>query len=873
MSSAVAMVGRDREIAELLPELEKGGCVIAGPAGVGKSRLAAELADRSRAPVLRILATEAASSIPFGAFGHVASGSGLSDHLGVIRRFGGLHPATLVVDDAHLLDPASASLLVAILQSRTAKLIATLRNGEAAPDAVTSLWKDLQLTRLELAPLSRRDVERLVETVLGATVEPGVLDRIVGLSAGSPLYAMELVRAAVGSGALDRVEDSWDWTGGPLELTRLRDLIGARTRRLAPDARRALELLAVGAPLWLDDLVTAAGSEAGLEVLERAGLAEVRCASESPEVHLAQPLYGEVILAGLTTAAARRHRRRLASTIGARSPERRADLLRRAALVLDAGDRDPDLFLRASAEALQSEAGVPAGWGKSQVSLAVRLADAAGDGLSAALAGARGRLALGRHAEVRERLSPMEGQAALAPPAQASAYVRTLAYAMHWGGAGPAAVREFLERSQHWRATPDWQAQHAVLTAWVLLDDGRPASAGRVVQPWIEASGLDVRTRLDALTSYGVALGRCGLIDRCEALEPQLHRIVADLEATGSDTGWSRYLVDGLARAAAARELDAVSRRLHRERRRLHEAGEAPLAAALAMVLGRTELLRGHAHEAIELLEDAAHDLTTGDARNGLGLALAHLARAAATAGDVERAEKVLDRGRAVSAERPENRYLAIEIEHANAWAQASRGRVDWARRRLLALAEDAREPCVQQAELLHGAMRLGAEPGLIAPRLQKLAGEAESDLLDAFAAHASALVDGAADAQLAAAECYADLGLDLLAAESATVAARTLRQTGRQRAADRAKAFAALHAGRCAEARTPGLNGVPAADALTPREREVAVLAAAGHTNQQIASELVLSVRSVETYVLRACRKLGAGARGDLAERLRGAR
>ena len=52
----------------------------------------------------------------------------------------------------------------------------------------------------------------------------------------------------------------------------------------------------------------------------------------------------------------------------------------------------------------------------------------------------------------------------------------------------------------------------------------------------------------------------------------------------------------------------------------------------------------------------------------------------------------------------------------------------------------------------------------------------------------------------------------------------------------------------------------------MTPREHEIALLAARGQTNAQIAEHLVLSVRTVETYVLRICRKAGVNRRTDLA-------
>lgn len=53
--------------------------------------------------------------------------------------------------------------------------------------------------------------------------------------------------------------------------------------------------------------------------------------------------------------------------------------------------------------------------------------------------------------------------------------------------------------------------------------------------------------------------------------------------------------------------------------------------------------------------------------------------------------------------------------------------------------------------------------------------------------------------------------------------------------------------------------------DDLTPRETEVLSLLAVGHTNPEIASKLVLSVRTVETHRANIQRKIGAGSRAEL--------
>ena len=62
-----------------------------------------------------------------------------------------------------------------------------------------------------------------------------------------------------------------------------------------------------------------------------------------------------------------------------------------------------------------------------------------------------------------------------------------------------------------------------------------------------------------------------------------------------------------------------------------------------------------------------------------------------------------------------------------------------------------------------------------------------------------------------------------------------------------------------------------PAIDMLTPREREIALLLARGFSNHQVAEELVITDRTVETHVKRILGKLGIHSRhqvADIAER-----
>jgi DNA-binding CsgD family transcriptional regulator len=55
----------------------------------------------------------------------------------------------------------------------------------------------------------------------------------------------------------------------------------------------------------------------------------------------------------------------------------------------------------------------------------------------------------------------------------------------------------------------------------------------------------------------------------------------------------------------------------------------------------------------------------------------------------------------------------------------------------------------------------------------------------------------------------------------------------------------------------------------LTPRERDVAKLAATGMSNREIAERLVLSKRTVDNHLHQVYAKLGISGRAELSELL----
>jgi DNA-binding NarL/FixJ family response regulator len=112
-----------------------------------------------------------------------------------------------------------------------------------------------------------------------------------------------------------------------------------------------------------------------------------------------------------------------------------------------------------------------------------------------------------------------------------------------------------------------------------------------------------------------------------------------------------------------------------------------------------------------------------------------------------------------------------------------------------------------------------------------------------------------------------------------------TLRR-GRQRAAAREPLRAALEQARRRGAlaiaqraadeleatgervRAPLLTGV---ESLTPSERRIAAVAARGTSNREIAQELFVSVKTVETHLSAVYRKLDIPGRAELAVALEG--
>jgi DNA-binding NarL/FixJ family response regulator len=194
-----------------------------------------------------------------------------------------------------------------------------------------------------------------------------------------------------------------------------------------------------------------------------------------------------------------------------------------------------------------------------------------------------------------------------------------------------------------------------------------------------------------------------------------------------------------------------------------------------------------------------------------------------------------------------------------------------------LSLARQAAEVAASQHQpavevfALHTAVCFGDRT--VADRLAELATQVDGPRAPAAAAHAAALAAEDGAALHAASVQLEQIGALLLAADAAAQAAAVHTHQDRRGSADAHAAISRAHrlAQACEGARTPALAAIAAPLPLTHREREIVTLAAEGLSNRQIAQRLVVSVRTVEGHLYRACAKLGTSDRTKLAALLRG--
>lgn len=843
------------------------GLVLAGDAGVGKTRLAREaltLAEQHGVVVRWVTATASSRNLPLGAFTTVIGTLG-SDPMWLMARarealLAGADGGGVVVgvDDAHLLDELSATLVHQLVMRREARVVLTVRSGEDAPDALTGLWKDGHLQRLDVQPLALATTAALLEEALDGPVAGVAARALWTITRGNVLYLRQLVEGELEAGRLARAAGVWQWSGHPRLSPGLAELVQARIGRLSDAQRDVVDMLALGEPLGVGLLARLAGA-AAVERAEDRGVIEVYTDGRRVQARLSHPLFGELLRVRCGVLRARGLRGRIATALADSGGRRADDTLRRATLMLDS-DLEPDavLLVRAAERAVQL----------CDAALSERLARAAlaaGGGVAARFALCDAMLGAPPLDRVYSELSTLATLVAtdqertrvathravtlfwvLARPQEAEAVV-----AAALGQVSEPGCRQVLAGLQSVLDGIRCRPRRAMTAAATVLDSPCPAPpAASVYACWGLAMAGGALGRLEGLAD---AVGHvAGEPDRFEA---------AHYRVAGIGNAWTRALrlaglltdADRYTRADVQRYQDASGR-------------SAPISRVLH---GLVLLDQGRVRTAARVFRETGAELRNMHPVWSYVSAVS-LTLALGMAGEAAPARQALAEAEA------QRRHPALVFREpdwvlARAWLAAAEGALGDARtlaREAAALAAAQTQPAVEVVAR-HTAVCFGDRDQ--AARLSELAGEVDGPRAPLAAAHAAALAADDGVALRRACSRLADMGALLLAADAAAQATAAHDRHGRRGSALSAAAQAHRLAGLCEGARTPALTAVDAPATLTGREREIVTLAAHGLSNRDIAHRLVISVRTVENHLYRASAKLGTADRRAFAALLRG--
>jgi DNA-binding CsgD family transcriptional regulator len=867
------LVGRDVELAllrDLLTGPEPRGVVLAGSSGVGKTRLGCEcvgLAERSDMATAQVTGLHSAARLPFGAVAPLlhaslpeAGAAAVDDRVDLLRRSVAAlaerpdgRRLLLFVDDAHLLDDASATLVHQVAATGSAVVLATVRTGEPAPDPVVALWKDGLAERVEISGLQPESIDELLRAVLDGPVDPATAVQFAERCQGNALFLRELVIGALDDGSLQDDEGIWR-LGRELEpSSRLVEIVEGRLGRLGEGERALMELVAYGEPLGQDELATLS-DPALAEGLERRDLLATHLDGDRLRVHLAHPIYGDVVRARTPAVRAQAIARSLAEAVERIGPTRDEDILRVATWRLLAGGGQADVLL---------EGATIARW-RYDFPLAERLARAARDagaGFDAALLAAQVASLQGRRDEAEAELVALADEVVDDDSRRGDVAVARFHNAA-WSGRSEVPM---LDLAGGAATTGDRHDQLMARRLVVVLDTQGPRAAADAARSLVARAGGEALAFACLVGAYGLA--RLGRLDAAGELTARGDAERRHIDAPLAWYPWWHTAVRCLTLRYAGRFAEAQQVISAHHGEALAE-GSAEAQAVFAVLeagavgdRGRVDTAVRRAREALVVDQQldrpvlVRHDRTVG------ALASA-LARRADDAADELAALDALGLPRLLRDE--------VDVLQARAWTAAAAGDLPGACARLHDAADLGEQigDVVGEAAALHGLARMGRSQD-VWERLADVAERIDGDLAPARAAHAAALAKGDAAALEAVSHDFEAMGADLLAAEAAADTSVALRLAGQVRGSAAAERRAGKLAERCEGPVTPALHAVKARARLTPSERETAVLAAGGRTNKEIAEQLFLSPRTVENRLQRVYEKLGISGRTELDEAL----
>jgi DNA-binding SARP family transcriptional activator len=352
--------------------------VVAGEAGIGKTRLAAELArvvqragglvlygrcdeglavpyqpfvealrpatsamgpERLRAE-LGPLAPELVRLLPeLGDLGEPTRADPETERFALFEAVGALAEAAtrerralLVLDDLHWAATPTLLLLRHLIRSERqlgALILATYRDTELdirhpLAQLLADLQRDASVQWMSIGGLDERATATLLEAAAGHALEGGgaqLAQLLQTETGGNPFFIRELLAHLIESGAIDRRAERWrDLRASELEVPdELRHVIDQRVARLSEPARRALSVAAVAGPSFSAAIVerVLGGESDPLDALDEAAAAGLLAETGRGDYAFAHELVRQTIYAGLSSARRRRLHRQLGEALEA----------------------------------------------------------------------------------------------------------------------------------------------------------------------------------------------------------------------------------------------------------------------------------------------------------------------------------------------------------------------------------------------------------------------------------------------------------------------------------------------------------------------------------------------------------------------------
>ncbi|MEE6167406.1 MULTISPECIES: LuxR C-terminal-related transcriptional regulator [unclassified Mycolicibacterium] len=863
------MTGRAEELDLVIKALTdtnaSAGVVIAGPAGVGKTRLAREaaaVAARKGLLVRSVMGTNAARSIPLGVFSQwvpPAAGNPLTlvgQVIDTIAPEENDAPVLLVADDGHLFDDVSAFVVQQLAIRRRAAVLLTMRTGDTPPDALTSLWKDRHLLRLDLQSLSQRECNDLLAAALRGPVTDEAAQRAWDLTRGNMLFLRQVVEQEIAAERLALRDGKWSWVGPMAVSPTLIDVVQVYIGTAPQPVLDVLDTVSVGEPVELSVLTALAASDA-IEDAERRGLITVSTTSTGAEVtNVGHPLFGEIRRTRNGHIRLRRLRGALVQAMmGGSDP---VDPIRAGLLWMES-DLPPDanVFSAAAWTAIT----------RLDLVLTERFAAAAAraeERLDVTLLRAQMLILLNRGQEAAGVLETLD-LPKLPDVLRANLY-QLQATNLQFILGQPDAAWQYVDDALAVETGNVADALHA-FRALQLATAARPTEALAVARA-IDRDQLPPLPALLSIWALTIALGDLGHpmeastyaqagAELAAAAPEVTYQAVPLVDFHTAALVFGGYLADAIAAAernlTLCADLPGISR------------------SVATAILGMAVLYAGDIDQAVRLLSAALTDFDAHSTDNGVpyranGMSyqfMTHYTEALARAGNTDAALAAM--AQMQDARHPAFAFFEPDYLLATAWVAAAQEHASRAQS-LAAKAADtarahhqyAREVMCRQAGIQFGDTRH-------APRLRELSTRVSGPRAPIAAAWADAVEHHDADTLMAVSADIESIGDRIAAADAAAHAARMFRRQNRRGAALTAAGRASRLIAQCS-ARTLATTACASPLPISDREREFAVLVAQGLSNKQIAQHLMVSVRTVDGHLSRMFNKLGLTSRAELA-------